>query len=264
MAMTGLRPVVEMMTWNFALLASDQIFQNAAKLRYFSGGQVSVPLVIRGPNGAGVRLSAQHSQSFESFYAHFPGLTVVAPADPTDARGMLKSAIRGQDPIIFLENASLYPLKGEVPEDDGVRPLKGARVVRPGKDVSIVSYSRMLHLALGAAQQLAGEGIEAEVIDLRVLRPLDLDPVIGSVGRTHRAVVVQEQWKPFGAAAEIAASITERAFDQLDAPVERVTGGDVPMPYAKNLESLSVPHEAEVVEAVRRALYRTSEGATHG
>jgi len=240
-------------------VAADQILQNAAKLRYFSGGQVSVPLVIRGPNGAGVQLSAQHSQSFEAFYAHFPGLTVVAPADPTDARGMLKAAIRGQDPVIFLENASLYPMKGEVPEEDGVRPLKGARVVRPGTDVTIISYSRMLHLALAAAQQLAGEGIEAEVIDLRVLRPLDLDPVIASVERTHRAVVVQEQWKPFGAAAEIAAAIYERAFDQLDAPVERVTGADVPMPYARNLELLAVPHEAEVVAAVRRALYGTPE-----
>lgn len=259
MALAGLRPVVEMMTWNFALVAADQILQNAAKLRYFSGGQVSVPLVIRGPNGAGVQLSAQHSQSFEAFYAHFPGLTVVAPADPTDAGGMLKAAIRGQDPVIFLENASLYPMKGEVPEEDGVRPLKGARVARPGTDVTIISYSRMLHLALAAAQQLAGEGIEAEVIDLRVLRPLDLDPVIASVERTHRAVVVQEQWKPFGAAAEIAAAIYERAFDQLDAPVERVTGADVPMPYARNLELLAVPHETEVVAAVRRALYGTPE-----
>jgi pyruvate dehydrogenase E1 component beta subunit len=254
MAMTGLRPIVEVMTWNFALLAVDQILQNAAKLRYFSGGQVSIPVVIRGPNGAGVQLSAQHSQSFESLYAHFPGLTVVAPADPVDARGMLKSAVRGQDPVIFLENASLYSMKSEVPEDEGMRPLKGARVVRPGNDVTVVSYSRMLHLALAAAQQLASEGIEAEVIDLRALRPLDLDPVIGSIGRTHRAVVVQEQWKPFGAAAEIGASIAEQAFDQLDAPVERVTGQDVPMPYARGLESLSVPHESDVMDAVRRSL----------
>lgn len=259
MAMAGLRPVVEMMTWSFALVAADQILQNAAKLRYFSGGQVSVPLVIRGPNGAGVQLSAQHSQSFEAFYAHFPGLTVVVPADPTDARGMLKAAIRGQDPVIFLENASLYGMKGEVPEDDSVRPLRGARVVRPGTDVTIVSYSRMLHLALAAASLLAEEGIEAEVIDLRTLRPLDLDPVIASVERTHRAVVVQEQWKLFGAAAEIAAVIYERAFDHLDAPVERVTGADVPMPYARNLELLSVPHEAEVMAAVRRALYGKPE-----
>jgi pyruvate dehydrogenase E1 component beta subunit len=254
MAMTGLRPIVEVMTWNFALLAVDQILQNAAKLRYFSGGQVSIPVVIRGPNGAGVQLSAQHSQSFESLYAHFPGLTVVAPADPADARGMLKSAVRGQDPVIFLENASLYSMKSEVPEDEGMRPLKGARVVRPGNDVTVVSYSRMLHLALTAAQQLASEGIEAEVIDLRALRPLDLDPVIGSIGRTHRAVVVQEQWKPFGAAAEIGASIAEQAFDQLDAPVERVTGQDVPMPYARGLESLAVPHESDVMDAVRRSL----------
>ncbi|MFA6955768.1 MAG: alpha-ketoacid dehydrogenase subunit beta [Thermoanaerobaculia bacterium] len=257
MAMLGLRPIVEMMTFNFALVAADQILNHAAKIRYFSGGQVDMPLVIRGPQGAGVQLSAQHSQSFESFYGHFPGLIVATPATPADAKGMLKSAIRGKDPVIFLENAALYGMKGEVPDDpDAIEPFGVSRVVREGAHVTIVSYSRMLHLSLAAAAKLAGEGIEAEVIDLRTIRPLDLDPVYQSVKKTHRAVVVQEQWKPFGAAGEIAASITETVFDELDAPVERVTGEDVPMPYARNLELLAVPHEEHVIRAVKRALYR--------
>lgn len=257
MAMLGLRPVVEMMTMNFAIVAADQILNHAAKVRYFSGGQVDVPMVIRGPQGAGVQLSAQHSQSFESFYAHFPGLVVAAPATPADAKGMLKKAIRGKDPVIFLENAALYGMKGEVPDDpDFTVPFGESRVAREGRDVTIVSYSRMLQLSLMAAETLAGEGIEAEVIDLRTLRPLDLEPAYASVARTHRAVVVQEQWKPFGAAAEIAASITETMFDELDAPVERVTGEDVPMPYARNLELLATPHEEHVLRAVRKVMYR--------
>jgi pyruvate dehydrogenase E1 component beta subunit len=259
MAMLGMRPVVEMMTFNFSIVAADQILNHAAKIRYFSGGQVDMPLVIRGPQGAGVQLSAQHSQSFESFYGHFPGLIVATPATPADAKGMLKSAIRGKDPVVFLENAALYGVKGEVPDDpDFTAPFGLSRVVREGSDVTIVSYSRMLQLSLTAAAQLAEDGIEAEVIDLRTIRPLDLEPVFASVRKTHRAVVVQEQWKPFGAAAEIAASITEAVFDELDAPVERVTGEDVPMPYARNLELLAVPHEEHVVEAVRRATYRAS------
>jgi pyruvate dehydrogenase E1 component beta subunit len=259
MAMLGMRPVVEMMTFNFSIVAADQILNHAAKIRYFSGGQVDMPLVIRGPQGAGVQLSAQHSQSFESFYGHFPGLIVATPATPADAKGMLKSAIRGKDPVVFLENAALYGVKGEVPDDpDFTAPFGLSRVVREGSDVTIVSYSRMLQLSLTAAGQLAEDGIEAEVIDLRTIRPLDLEPVFASVRKTHRAVVVQEQWKPFGAAAEIAASITEAVFDELDAPVERVTGEDVPMPYARNLELLAVPHEEHVVEAVRRATYRAS------
>ncbi len=258
MAMLGMRPVVEMMTFNFSIVAADQILNHAAKIRYFSGGQVDMPLVIRGPQGAGVQLSAQHSQSFESFYGHFPGLIVATPATPADAKGMLKSAIRGKDPVVFLENAALYGIKGEVPDDpDFTAPFGLSRVVREGSDVTIVSYSKMLQLALTAAEQLAEAGIEAEVIDLRTIRPLDLEPVYKSVAKTHRAVVVQEQWKPFGAAAEIAASITETVFDELDAPVERVTGEDVPMPYARNLELLAVPHETHVVEAVRRATYKT-------
>ncbi len=254
MAMLGLRPVVEVMTWNFSLPAADQILQNAAKVRYFSGGQVSVPLVIRGPNGAGVQLSAQHSQSFESFYGHFPGLRVVAPATPADAKGLLRTAIRGNSPVIFLEHAALYGVKGPVPEGEHAVPFGQAAVVRPGRHVTVVAYSRMLHLALAVADRLAGEGIECEVVDPRTLRPLDLDTVAASVRRTHRAVVVQEQWRPFGAAAEITAGIYERCFDDLDAPVERVTGEDVPAPYARNLERLAFPDEDRIEQGIRRVL----------
>lgn len=254
MAMLGLRPVVEVMTWNFSLLAMDQIVNNAAKLRYFSGGQVEVPLVIRGPNGAGVQLSAQHSQSLEATYAHFPGLYVVAPATPADAKGLLRKAIRGSDPVIFLENAALYGMKGDVPDGDYTVPFGTAAVVRSGRDVSIVAYSRMLHVALAAAERLAPDGIQAEVIDLRSLRPLDVTTLVESVRRTHRAVVVQEQWKLFGAAGEIAMRIYEEAFDELDAPIERVTGTDVPMPYARNLELLAVPHEDDIIEAAKKTL----------
>ncbi len=257
MAMVGLRPIVEMMTMNFAIVAADQILNHAAKVRYFSGGQVDVPVVIRGPQGAGVQLSAQHSQTFESFYAHFPGIHVVAPATPADAKGLLKTAIRGRDPVMFLESAALYGMKGEVPDDiDFTVPFGESRIAREGNDVTIVSYSRMLQLSLIVADQLAAEGIECEVIDLRTLRPLDLVPAYASVAKTHRAIVVQEQWKPFGAGAEIAASITEQMFDDLDAPVVRVTGEDVPMPYARNLELLATPHEEDIVRAVKRVLYK--------
>ena len=257
MAMLGLRPIVEMMTMNFSIVAADQIVNHAAKVRYFSGGQVDVPIVVRGPQGAGVQLSAQHSQSFESFYGHFPGLHVVAPATPADAKGMLKTAIRGKDPVIFLESAALYGMKGEVPDDpDFTVPFGKSRVAREGRDVTIVSYSRMLQLSLAVAEKLSkDEGIECEVIDLRSIRPLDLDPAYASVSKTHRAVVVQEQWKPFGAAAEIAASITEAMFDELDAPVARVTGEDVPMPYARNLELLATPHEEHIAAAVKKVMY---------
>jgi len=258
MAMLGLRPIVEMMTVNFAIVAADQILNHAAKIRYFSGGQVDIPVVIRGPHGAGVQLSAQHSQSFESFYAHFPGLHVVTPATPADAKGMLKTAIRGKDPVMFLESAALYGMKGEVPAGDAALvPFGVSRVAREGSDLTIVSFGRMLQMSLSVAEKLsAGEGIEAEVIDLRTLRPLDMGPVIDSVRKTHRAIVVQEQWKAFGAAAEIVAGITEEAFDDLDAPVVRVTGEDVPMPYARNLELLAVPHEEQLEQAIKKVLYR--------
>jgi pyruvate dehydrogenase E1 component beta subunit len=259
MAMLGLRPIVEMMTINFAIVAADQILNHAAKIRYFSGGQVDIPLVVRGPQGAGVQLSAQHSQSFESFYAHFPGIHVVAPATPADAKGLLKTAIRGKDPVMFLESAALYGMKGEVPDDpDFTVPFGKSRVAREGRDVTIVSFSRMLQLSLVVAEKLSKEeGIECEVIDLRTLRPLDMDPVYDSVGRTHRAVVVQEQWRPFGVGAEISASITENMFDSLDAPVARVSGEDVPMPYARNLELLATPHEAHIAAAVKKVMYRS-------
>ena len=258
MAMLGLRPIVEMMTMNFAIVAADQILNHAAKVRYFSGGQVDVPVVIRGPQGAGVQLSAQHSQTFESFYGHFPGLKVAAPATPADAKGLLKTAIRGKDPVIFLESAALYGMKGDVPDDpDFTVPFGQSRVVREGRDATIVSFSRMLQLSLSVADKLSkDEGIEIEVVDLRTMRPLDLEPAYASVSKTHRCIVVQEQWKPFGAAAEIAASITENMFDELDAPVERVTGEDVPMPYARNLELLATPHEEHVLKAIRRAMYQ--------
>lgn len=264
MAMLGLRPIVEMMTWNFSLLAFDQIVNNAAKIRYFSGGQVGVPLVIRGPNGAGVQLSAQHSQSLESIYAHIPGLWVAAPATPADAKGLLRTAIRGEDPVIFLEHAGLYSMKGEVPDGDFALPYGVAEIARTGRDVTIVAYSRMRSVALEAADFLAGEKIDAEVINLRTLRPMDSRTIVESVSRTHRAVVVQEQWRPFGAAAEIAATITEGAFDLLDAPVERVTGADAPMPYARNLELLAVPHAEDVVKAARRTMYRDGSRADEG
>jgi pyruvate dehydrogenase E1 component subunit beta len=256
MAMLGLRPVVEVMTWNFAFLAFDQIINNAAKVRYFSGGQVDVPLVIRGPNGAGVQLSAQHSQSLEATYAHFPGLYVVAPATPSDAAGLLRTAIRGKDPVIFLENAALYGMKGDVPDSDFALPFGAAAIARRGRDATVIAYSRMLHVALAASDQLANDGIETEVINLRTLRPLDVGTIVESVARTHHAIVLQEQWKPFGAAAEISMRIYEEAFDQLDAPIERVTGADVPMPYARTLELATVPHEAAIIEAVKKALGR--------
>src|SRR3972149_6870695 len=215
MAMLGLRPVVEMMTWNFSLLAFDQIVNNAAKVRYFSGGQVNVPLVIRGPNGAGAQLSAQHSQSVEVFYAHVPGLRVVAPATPADAKGMLRTAIRGKDPVIFLEHAALYGTKGQVPDGDYTVPFGLAEIARPGRDLTIVTFGRMLSVAQAAARRRAEEGIDAEVINLRPLRAPDRQTLLESVTRTHRAVVVQEQWRPFGAAGEISAPIMEGAFDPL-------------------------------------------------
>ena len=254
MAMTGLRPVVEVMTWNFALVGADQILQNAAKIRYFSGGQVDMPLVIRGPSGAGVQLSAQHSQSFESFYGHFPGLKVVAPATPADTMGMLRTAIRGNDPVIFLEHAGLYSSRGDVPEGEHIVPFGKARIAREGSHVTLVALSRMVHFALAAAEKLSENGVECEVIDLRSVRPLDMETVAASVRKTNRAVVIQEQWKLFGAAGELAAQIYEQCFDHLDAPVERVTGKDVPSPYARNLEVLAFPTEQTIVEAVERVL----------
>src|ERR687885_294560 len=225
MAMMGMRPVVEMMTWNFSFLASDQIIQNAAKVRYFSGGQVEVPLVIRGPNGGGVQLSAQHTHSLESFYGHFPGLKVVSPVTPADVKGMMLTAIRDPNPVIFLEAGALYGTKGEVPDEENPVPFGEARIAREGDDVTMISYGRQVNLLERVANRLEEEDdVSAEVIDLRSLRPFDEDTIVESVKKTHRAVAVQEQWRWFGVASEVAAIIQDRAFDYLDAPVERVSG----------------------------------------
>ncbi len=256
MAMGGMRPIVEMMTWNFSFLAADQIIQNAAKLRYFSGGQVSVPLVIRGPNGGGVQLSAQHTHSLEGFYGHFPGLTVVSPVTPHDAKGMMLTAIREPDPVIFLEAGALYGTKGEVEDGDYTVPFGKARIAREGTDVSLISYGRQVPMLLRVAETLEGEGIDAEVIDLRSIRPFDSETIVNSVKKTNRAVVVQEQWRWFSVASEVAAILQEQAFDYLDAPVERVSGAEVPAPYARNLELAAFPNEQQIAEAVHRVLYR--------
>jgi pyruvate dehydrogenase E1 component beta subunit len=256
-AMMGLRPIIEFMTLNFALVAWDGIINHAAKILYMSGGQFNVPCVLRGPGGVGVQLSAQHSQDLAHWYANTPGLKVVAPATPADAKGLLKSAIRDNNPVVFNEHAGLYRTKGDVPTDpDFLVPIGEADIKREGTDVTIVSYSRGTMLSLAAAEQLAAEGISAEVIDLRSLQPIDLDTVINSVKKTHRAVVVQEQWLFYGIAAEFAAQISNAAFDYLDAPVERVAGSFTPMPYARALELAATPHEADIIAAVKKTLAR--------
>jgi pyruvate dehydrogenase E1 component beta subunit len=256
MAMMGMKPVVEMMTWNFSFLASDQIIQNAAKVRYFSGGQVEVPLVIRGPNGGGVQLSAQHTHSLENLYGHFPGLKVVSPVTPNDVKGMMITAIRDPNPVIFLEAGALYGTKGEVEEGDNAVEFGKARVAREGSDVTLIAYGRQVNLCMRAANTLEEEdGVSAEVIDLRSIRPFDEETIVRSVEKTHRAVTVQEQWRWFGVASEVAAIIQEGAFDSLDAPVQRVSGAEVPAPYARNLELEAFPSEKQVTNAARRALY---------
>ncbi|MDP9454990.1 MAG: alpha-ketoacid dehydrogenase subunit beta [Actinobacteria bacterium] len=257
MAMMGLKPVVEMMTWNFSFLAADQIIQNAAKVRYFSGGQVEVPLVIRGPNGGGVQLSAQHTHSLENMYGHFPGLKVVSPVTPNDAKGMMLTAIRDPNPVIFLEAGALYGTKGEVPEGDNAVEFGKARVAREGTDVTLISYGRQVNLCLRVAEKLEEEDdVSAEVIDLRSLRPFDSETIVESVKKTHRAVAVQEQWRWFGVASEVASIIQEQAFDYLDAPVVRVSGAEVPAPYARNLELAAFPSEDAVAKAARQVLYQ--------
>lgn len=257
MAMTGMRPVVEMMTWNFSFQASDQIIQNAAKLRYFSGGQVAVPMVIRGPNGGGVQLSAQHTHSLEGFYGHFPGLKVVSPVTPHDAKGMMLASIRDPNPIIFLEAGALYGTKGEVPEGDYTVPFGKARIAQEGDDITLIGYGRQVNLLLRVAERLEKEDkVAAEVIDLRSIRPFDEQTIVESVRKTHRAVVVQEQWRWFSVASEVAAILQEQAFDDLDAPVERVSGAEAPAPYARNLETAAFPNEQNVIDAVHRAMYR--------
>ena len=256
-AFAGLRPIVEFMTWNFAMQAIDQIINSAAKQLYMSGGQMGCSIVFRGPNGAAARVAAQHSQDYSAWYAQVPGLKVVAPFSAADYKGLLKAAIRDPNPVIFLENEMLYGHTGEVPKlDDYVLPIGKARIARAGRDVTIVSFSMGMSYALKGADELAKEGIEAEVIDLRTIRPMDTETIIESVKKTGRIVTVEEGWPQAGIGAEIAARVVEQAFDYLDAPVLRVTGKDVPMPYAANLEKLALPSVADVVQAAKAVCYR--------
>lgn len=260
-ALGGLRPIAELMTMNFSLLASDLIINSAAKFHYMFGGQPSIPMVIRMPGGGGAQRGAQHSQMLESLFAHIPGLKVVMPGTPYDAKGMLKSAVRDPDPVLFIEHELLYSIKGEVP-DEGVEytvPLNRGIVRREGRDVTLVTFSRMVHITMQAAEALAKEGIEADVIDLRSIRPIDLDLVLDSVRKTNRVVVAEEGWKYYGTGQGIAAMIYEYAFDHLDAPVGQVTGKDVPMPYAKNLERAALPTHNDVIAAVKAIVPRRAE-----
>jgi pyruvate dehydrogenase E1 component beta subunit len=256
-AFAGLKPIVEFMTFNFAMQAMDQLINSAAKTLYMSGGQMACSIVFRGPNGAAARVAAQHSQDFSAWYSHVPGLTVIAPYSAGDAKGLLKSAIRFPSPVVFLENEILYGHSFPVPKlHDYLVPIGKAKVVQPGHEVTIVSWSMGMTYALKAAEELAKEGIAAEVIDLRTLRPMDTDTIVQSVMKTSRCVVVEEGWPQSGVAAEVSARIMERGFDYLDAPVARVSGKDVPMPYAANLEKLALPSVAEVVEAAKAVCYR--------
>jgi pyruvate dehydrogenase E1 component beta subunit len=255
-AMAGLRPIVEFMTFNFSILATDQIINSAAKMLYMSAGQFKIPIVFRGPGGSAYQVSSQHSQALESWYAYFPGLKVVMPSTPADAKGLLKSAIRDDDPVIFIEQERMYGMKGEVPDDeDFIIPLGVAEVKREGTDATIVARSLMVPTALKAAEQLEKDGISCEVIDPRTIRPLDINAIVESVKKTNRVVIAEESHPFCGVAAEISAEINERAFDYLDAPVKRVSGADVPMPYAKNLERLAIPDVEQIVAAVREVSY---------
>jgi pyruvate dehydrogenase E1 component beta subunit len=256
-AFAGLKPILEFMTFNFAMQAMDQIINSAAKTRYMSGGQMASPMVFRGPNGAAARVGAQHSQCFASWYSHIPGLIVIAPYAADDAKGLLKSAIRDPNPVIFLENEILYGRSFPVPTDpDFTVPIGKARIVRPGKDVTITAFSITVGLALQAAEVLAGEGIDAEVIDLRTLRPLDVDTIVESVKKTNRLITVEEGWPYAGIGSEVSFQVIEHAFDYLDAPPRRVTGADVPMPYAANLEKLALPQADAIIAAAKDVLYR--------
>jgi pyruvate dehydrogenase E1 component beta subunit len=254
-AFAGLKPIVEFMTWNFAMQAIDQIVNSAAKTLYMSGGQVNCPIVFRGPNGAAARVAAQHSQCYSAWYAHVPGLKVVAPSNPADAKGLLKAAIRDPNPVLVLENEILYGASGPVPKGDFIVPIGKARIARVGIHVTIVSFARGMTYALEAAEQLAGDGIEAEVIDLRSLRPLDLETIIASVKKTNRLVTVEESWPVCSVGSEICAQVAMQAFDYLDAPPAKVSGADLPMPYAANLERLALPSVAQVIEAVKNVCY---------
>lgn len=255
-AMVGLRPIVEFMTWNFALLAFDQVVNGAAKMYQMSGGQYNCPVVFRGPGGAALMLAAQHSQAPDPWYTYVPGLKVCAPATPADAKGLLKSAVRDDDPVVFIEGELLYNFKGEVPEGEHLVPIGKAEVKREGSDVTVVAHSKMVHQALEAAERLAEEeGVDSEVVDLRTLRPLDLDAVLESVRKTNRAVVVEEGWPMCNVGAQVVDDIQREAFDWLDAPVARVSGLDVPMPYARNLEKLAFPNADHVARAVRHVCH---------
>ncbi len=254
-AMIGLRPVAELMTINFAFAAMDHIVNEAAKMHYMFGGQMRIPLVIRAVGGGGRQLGATHSQTPDAVFAHFPGLKVVAPGTPYDAKGLLKAAIRSNDPVMFIEHATMYQRRGEVPVDeDYIVPIGQSKIQRPGRDVTLVAYSKGLDLALKAADQLAKEGVEAEVVDLRTLRPLDMEPVLESFRRTNRAVIVEEGWRSFGVGSEVAARIYEEAFDYVDAPIQRVAQKEVPLPYNQALEQSALPQVADVIKAVKEVL----------
>ncbi len=253
-AMTGLRPIAELMTINFAFSAFDPIVNEAAKLHYMFGGQFKLPLVIRTVGGGGRQLGATHSQTPDAIFAHFPGLKVVAPGTPADAKGLLKAAIRTDDPVLFIEHATLYQVRDEVPDGDFVIPIGKSKIQRPGKDVTIVTYSKGLEISMKAAEELAKDGIEAEIVDMRTLRPLDMDPVIESFKKTNRAVIVEEGWKSFGVGAEVSARIYEQAFDFVDAPIRRVAQKEVPLPYNRTLEQMALPQEEDIILAVREVL----------
>jgi pyruvate dehydrogenase E1 component beta subunit len=253
-ALTGLRPVAEIMTINFTFVAMDHIVNEAAKLHYMFGGQFVLPMVIRTVGGGGRQLGATHSQTPDAIFAHFPGLKVVAPGTPADAKGLLKSAIRSNDPILFIEHATLYQTRGEVPDGDFIVPIGKSTIQRPGRDVTIVTYSKMLEISLKAADQLSKEGIEVEIVDLRSLRPLDMGPVLESFKKTNRAVIVEEGWKSFGVGAEVSARMYEEAFDYVDAPIKRVAQDEVPLPYNRNLEQMALPNVEDVIAAVKEVL----------
>jgi len=254
-AMVGLRPIIEFMTWNFALLAIDQVVNAAAKMLYMSGGQYNMPMVFRGPNGAALQLSAQHSQAWESWLAHIPGLKVVVPATPYDAKGLLKAAIRDDNPVCFLEGEMLYNTKGEVPEEEYVIPLGKADLKREGDHCSIITHGKMAIVGMQVADQLAKEGIRVDVVDLRTVRPMDVDAITASVRKTNRAVVLEEGWEICGIGAQVVDFVQRECFDQLDAPVIRVHQEDVPMPYAKNLERAAKPDAAKAIAAVKKVMY---------
>jgi len=253
-SLTGLRPIAEMMTINFAFAAFDHIVNEAAKLRAMFGGQFSVPIVIRAPGGGGRQLGATHSQTPDAIFAHFPGLKVVSPGTPEDAKGLLKAAIRSDDPVLFIEHATMYQVRGEVPDGDFTIPIGKSKIQRPGRDVTIVTYCKGLDLSMKAAEQLAKENIEVEVVDLRSLRPLDMDPVLESFKKTNRAVIVEEGWQSYGVGAEVQSRIYEEAFDYVDAPIKRVAQKEVPLPYNRNLEQSALPQVEDVIQAVKEVL----------